>query len=802
MGAMGHLPRQHNGRTAWFALGFLATIVQVLLLREFLVVCSGSDLGIALLLATWLAGIAAGATIAVPLVNRPALPGDLLPAAFTALALSCPAGLLLMRLFGGLFDTPAGSLAPPGQLLLTALVSVLPPALLAGASFPLACAAVSPSVSPRQDDAHAVGRVYALEATGSFAAGMLHTWLLAPGLVPAIQTALLAAALLCATATVLPRPPRGTPPRTRLSPWRWTAGVTAVLLLGLALLPRAGGAIDRWSLEQRWSALHPGTEWREMVETPYQRLEAGRFGDLAVLAANGSIIAAVPDPYSASLLGHFILSIHPSPRRVLIVGGVEKGLAAPLLRHPMLDDVRWLEHDPELPTLYRRYAPAADTLPLEDPRLTLTAADGRRWLARSTQRWDLIAVLVPDPASAMLNRYYTREFYADCRRRLAPGGSLLCRVTASGNYLRDEVGAPARSVFQTLRTVFPTVRAAAGDEVFFAATGPDAVPGFFTADQLVRHYHESGTADPAFSPLAFHTLVEDERSRLLTAELSRAPADAGSGLLNTDWRPLAQARALRLWSRFSGAGLDRWFSLLLRPLPGWLSWAALALAAAWALAPLARRRHADGPAGFTVSAAVFVTGFNGLALELLCIHVYQGAFGNIYRMIGSMVSLFMLGLALGSAGESRLSRIHRPSGSVGHRRLLVLALAGQALVALAAPGLLRLAAGGPPAFTEPGRPEVLVLLLTGAAGFFTGLALPAAAGLLMVSGTPGAGRASARTSRADHLGAAVAAALVGLAVIPRLGIMVGALLLAVASACCTVRLVLDGVPGDGGAAKT
>jgi len=803
MVAMGHRPRQREGRAAWFALGFLATICQVLLLREFLVVCSGSDLGIALLLATWLFGIAGGATIAVPLVRRHGLPWALLPAAFTALALACPAGLLLMRLFGGLFDAPAGSLAPPEQLLLTALVSVLPAALLAGASFPLACAAVSPASSNRQDGATAVGRIYALEAAGSFTAGLLHTWLLAPGFLPALQVALLAAALLCATATVLPRPPRGgIPPRTRISPWQRTAGVTAVLLMGLGLLPRTGGAIDRWSLERQWFARHPGTEWLETVETPYQRLEAGRFGSQTVLAANGSLIAAVPDPYSATLRGHFLLSVHPSPRRVLIVGGLEQGLATTLLRHPRLDEIRWLEQDPGLPALYRRYAPEEDARALEAPRLAITAADGRRWLARSTQRWDLIAILVPDPASAMLNRYYTREFYADCRRRLAPGGVLLCRITASENYLQGEVGAPARSVFQTLRAVFPSVRAAGGDEVFFAAGGSDGGPGFLTADQLMQHYQESGTADPGFSPLAFHTLVEDERSRLLTAELSRGPDDGRPGILNTDWRPLAQARALRLWSRFSGDGLDPWFGLLLHPIPAGLYWVALALATAWTLAPLARRRTVAGPAKRTVSTAVFVAGFNGLALELLCIHIYQGAFGNLYRMIGSMVALFMLGLALGSAGESRLARMARPPDSVGHRRVLVLSLAGQALVALTAPVLLRLAASGPASFAAAGPPEILVLLLTGAAGLFTGLALPAAAGLLMDSGTSGAGPASARTSGADHLGAAAAAALVGLAVIPRLGIMVGAMLLAMASACCVLRLVLDGTPGKGGTAGT
>ena len=71
---MNHPPIQRPPATAWFALGFLATICQVLLLRDFLVVCAGSELGIALLLFTWLAGIAAGAMISRPLLRRARAP--------------------------------------------------------------------------------------------------------------------------------------------------------------------------------------------------------------------------------------------------------------------------------------------------------------------------------------------------------------------------------------------------------------------------------------------------------------------------------------------------------------------------------------------------------------------------------------------------------------------------------------------------------------------------------------------------------------------------------------------------------
>jgi spermidine synthase len=812
---IGHRPRERTFAAAWFALGFLATICQVLLLRDFLVICSGSELGIALLLCTWLVGIAVGAAISIPLQRAGTAPFVLLPLCLTALALSCPAGLAAVRLAVLLAETPAGSLAPLGQLAGVALTAVLPPGLLVGLAFPLACAAEAVS-SGRGSTS--IGRVYAWEAAGSFCAGLVHTWLLVT-LLPAMRTALLSAALLCLTAAWLSRRQGDDGMLGRLrTAVRWSAGSAGILLLTAGLLPLLGTQLDRLTLEWRWSRLHPGIRLLETLETPYQRLEAGQMGDQTVFVANGSVLSTYPDQYSAALWGHLVLSAHPAPRRVLLVGGLESGLLAAMLLHPGVREIRCLEQDPALPALYGRYARGDDRLALADPRYTLTSGDGRQWINRqargvgrgATEPWDLVVILLPDPTTARINRYYTREFYAACRRLLKPDGVLLCRATASANYLEDEAGALARSVYATLGRVFPMVRAAGGDRLIFAAANHETGPGFFTGESLVRNYRSSGANDPGFSPMSFHSLVEDQRADYLEDTLTR-DQPGGTALVNTDWRPLAQTQTLRLWSRFSGDTLDQLLRLLFLPLPHWLAAALLALPLLWSLAPLVHRCRPDAPRRHLGSTAVivFTAGFVGLAMELICIQVYQGAFGDIYRMIGSVIALFMLGLALGGSSAAPLARRFVRRLDQGHRRVLAAGLGGQALLALGAPAALHLAGSGHPLFAHRGLPEALVLLLVCGAGWFTGLVLPAAAGRLLGYRQPDSAgsrgfqqataRASAMVNSADHLGAAAAAALVGLAAIPRLGVTTTSAVLALLSLCCAVRLLLEPAgPGASG----
>lgn len=794
---------------AWFALGFLATICQVLLLREFLVFCTGSELGIALLLCAWLAGIAGGSAVSRLLLRTSPAPGAWLPLSLTLLALSCPVSLMLARLSVLLFQSPAGALAPLGHLAITALITAIPPGFLVGIAFPLACAVeVSKQGSPAQGGPTgsrmaAIGRIYALEAAGSVCAGLLHTWLLVAWLSPT-RTAMLSSAGLILAAAWSFRFVGGTPKHGRLAATaRWAALTVAVVMLVTGLFPVLGDGLEHLTLDLRWQARHPGLDLVASLETPYQRLEVGRLQNQTIFVANGAVRTAYPDPWSARLWGHLLLSAHPNPRRVLLVGGLETGLLATMLRHPELESILFVELDPALPVLYTRYAVDEDRIALTDPRFTLLTGDGRRLvssLARRAassgqERWDQIVILLPDPDTMMINRYYTREFYSDCRRLLRPGGELICRVSASANYLGGEAGDLARSIRTTLKDVFPSVQAAGGDRLVFAASRDPAGPGFFSADQLVAHYGASGCVDPGFSPLAFHTLVDQDRTAYREQQLQKHLPSAPARI-NSDRHPQALIHTLRLWSRYAGHGIDSFFRLLFRPVPPWTAVALLMLPLLWALAPLARRRPGRGRSQTgSILTAVSMAGFTGLALELICIFIYQNAFGNLYRMIGSLVALFMFGLALGGMNAVPLGRIFSVPGASGPRRLLIMALAGQSILALCSPAAMSLVAGGRWLHDTGIAAQGLVFLLTSAAGWLTGLALPAAGGALPGTDSPvpgrGTGSASARINSADHLGAMAASGLIGLAALPRFGIVVTSGLLALVTFCCALRLAVE-----------
>ena len=64
-------------------------------------------------------------------------------------------------------------------------------------------------------------------------------------------------------------------------------------------------------------------------------LAVGRRAGQYTLYCDGQVSADFPDPYTFVPLAHFWMCEHPSPRRVLVLGGGAEGLLAEILRHPV-----------------------------------------------------------------------------------------------------------------------------------------------------------------------------------------------------------------------------------------------------------------------------------------------------------------------------------------------------------------------------------------------------------------------------------------------------------------------------------
>lgn len=145
---------------------------------------------------------------------------------------------------------------------------------------------------------------------------------------------------------------------------------------------------------------------------------------------------------------HLPLVFHPELRRVLFVG-MGGGTAPSRFYHDYPGiQIRIVEIDPGVVETARRLF----ALP-EGSGLRVSVQDGRLWLRRTPERYDVItldAYLI----DTIPFHLATREFYKEAAARLTPGGIVSSNVIGA---IRGPQSRLFRAIYKTYRSVFPEV---------------------------------------------------------------------------------------------------------------------------------------------------------------------------------------------------------------------------------------------------------------------------------------------------------------------------------------------------------
>lgn len=205
--------------------------------------------------------------------------------------------------------------------------------------------------------------------------------------------------------------------------------------------------MERWVEE----TLHDGFRVRLKADkvlfdsqTDHQQLiifENEDFGRVMML--DGVVQVSTKDEFVYhEMMAHVPLFAHGKVKTVLVVGGGDGGVLREVLRHPEVERVTLCEIDCSVIDLCREHFPEISGGAFDDARTEVVIADGTKFMAETDDRFDAILVDSTDPIGpgAVL---FTKAFYTDCKRALAPGGVL---VTQNGlpflqaGELRDSVG--------------------------------------------------------------------------------------------------------------------------------------------------------------------------------------------------------------------------------------------------------------------------------------------------------------------------------------------------------------------------
>ncbi len=603
-------------------------VAEILLLREFLIIFSGNEFSIGIILANWLVLEAFGSFYLGRKVEKYKFKIEAFIFITLLFALSLLISIYLIRILKGIMGISVGENIGFLPMFYSSFLILLPVSKLHGALFTFSCHIYSMFSN---QEASSAGRVYAYETVGTVIGGIACTYLLIPYLdtFQALSGLAVLNSVVCLALII---------------PYRRTG-----LYQKISLMISSAFTILFLVFTTQAYKLHNSSisvQWKNHNIVHYQN---SQYGNICVIENEGqyiffqdgapNIITPIPDIPFVEEFVHLPLLAHPEPKKLLILSGGAGGVINEALKHPSIETIEYAELDPLLIDLFRKFPTPLTESELNERRVKIEHIDGRLLLQTTRSKYDLILVGISDPSNLQTNRFFTKEFFSLARERLNERGILVLALPGSLTYLNEELKNLNSCIFHTLKSVFPYVRAIPGDgtNLFLVSDSWDisTLDRTQIQERLKQRNMETAVMIPWYIEQKLHYGWQDWFFNFI---------EGSSQKTNSDFNPLGVFYSVSHWNALFAPSL-RW---LFRQFEGISLRTIVLLFVIFLLLYFIFRSKIISSLQAGISLSIFTTGFAGMIFDLMLIFTFQSILGYVFSWIGLLVASFMAGAACGA----------------------------------------------------------------------------------------------------------------------------------------------------------
>ncbi|MDD5408748.1 MAG: fused MFS/spermidine synthase [Candidatus Omnitrophica bacterium] len=728
-----------------FLIGFTAMSAQIVIMREFLIVFYGNELSIGFILGSWLMWGALGSWFLARFADRAKSKLDLF--SISQLVLSCLLilSILAVRSVKFYFRLAPGEIAGFMPMIISSFIILAPICMLMGFMFSLGCRIYQ---TKSAEMANNIGMAYAWESVGALLGGTLLSFVFIR-LLDSITIVVILGLLNIFAALCLQ--------------WKLKTRKTSVLLAGVLIFILIAdcvlwfsgrwSSLDEYSRKRQWQ----GYDILEDRNSIYGNIMVTKMDNQYSFFDNGLHLYSVPDKLACEQAVHFALLEHNDPRDLLLVGGGVGGLIGEMLKYP-IRSVDYLELDPVIVEMAEKYLPARDYEPLKNAKVSIYNLDGRFFIKTTQRKYDCVITHLGDPYTALINRFYTVEFFKEVKNILNEGGILSFALSSSESYISPELAEYLSSVYFGLKEVFRDVLVIPGDTAYFLASDK--------AGTLTRNYNilmDRARKRNLNLKYVREYYLFSELSPQLMAYTEGVLLQGRQVRLNHDFRPSTYYYNMTFWAKRLGGPV---FEKMLETFS--FGRALIAVSGICVLIILTGLFGIRKSKNFYKQGslmALMCAGFSSMAIQIIILLTFQIIYGYVFYKIGILLTVFMAGLAAGSFWMTTLmKRLKKPLNIlIGLNSLF-------SILSLTLPAFFSwLSTSGKEIVFQAGA-SIIFPSLSVIAGLLAGAQFPIVNKIYLGQKQEEAGQIAGLTYGIDLLGSCLGALLSGIFLIPVLGI--------------------------------
>ena len=637
--------RKNNYSIVIFSVGFFGMLAQTLLFRNFLTVFQGNEISTGMFFFSWLFWIIAGAFLGwLPWFNRKAAKIYEFLLLLYIPAYLLQAGLLLNA--RALVGTLEYELIPFWRLAGALTLFNSPVSIVTGFLFVTGAEWIRNTALP-------TGRVYVLDALGSFAGALAVTLLLYIGIYD--ESIFFTGTILLGLVPFLYHY------RAQASGIRKyaLAGAGLIsLIFAVLLVSGFSAAQHECQAKKQWKRMLPDGKFQGSFNTPQAGYYYGSYrGGFSVIRWN-SICESLPNREAAWAMAAENLAEKPDARRVMVIGSGAFSLCRSLCGISGIEQVVWLDTDPDYPSTLLKIVPKEYRKKTD--KLSTPRQDIRAYLRDTGDKFDLIINMVPAPTALSLNRYYSGDFYLLLSGALKSGGVLSVGFPGGENFMGSELKMIGASLLKTLQERFKYIVLKPGTSSRFFASDSDVLT--IKPEILIKRLSGIKTLSENFPPQNIYTLFDPFRADFQKRDYLETIKKRKAQLLNSDDQPVTSRFAMLFALKKSGFGAMlpelgatpvKLFYWIIGGLIIFTAFRLTLLAVPRKVKPNMPRFCDYHVTRGDIMFFVWITSVMGMCVNILLIYAFQVSNGSIFLYFGMISALFMLGLFIGGQISSK-----------------------------------------------------------------------------------------------------------------------------------------------------
>jgi spermidine synthase len=303
---------------------------------------------------------------------------------------------------------------------------------------------------------------------------------------------------------------------------------------------------------------------------------------------------------------HYAMVQHSNPKDILLISGGAAGTTNEILKYN-ISGIDYVELDPLVIKLGREY-----TNNLENEKINIINKDARLFVKETENKYDIVIIDLPDPSTAQINRFYTIEFFSELKKKLNEDAIVSLSLISTKNYISKEARQLNSVLYNTLKETFDNVIIIPGDRNFFIASDSG-----LTYD-ISKKIEEKNITNKYVNEHYLKGELTNERIDYVLDSIDKKVN------VNKDFTPITYYYHLLYWLSHFKSNYLIFLSIIF----------VLTMFFLIRIKP--------------ISFAIFTTGFAASSLEIVLLISFQIIYGYVYHMIGLVITMFMLGLAIGS----------------------------------------------------------------------------------------------------------------------------------------------------------